>query len=291
MGISYENNIHGNIEFKIKTLFSSENNFLQPDQLFNQSTFVNYRSIVSYSADFTLPQKSNLFITSLKFAENENAYLTANFELGIEHMTNSLVPYLTFDSAIVLTQFIQSENTESIFTNFGIDKYFSKLKTNLGFSYATQLNKSFLSVDGIIGQNRLLTKQWKLDAGIVLSKRINISTFASFNSNSNERLGNTNRFNFNNYFLKFVYKATQKFRFVGETQVLDFGQQFGGTNSLSNFSAVFNPKSDNWSFDAKLNNIFNLKSVGISSNSPSFFSQTNYLIQPRFFIFSVTHRF
>lgn len=291
LGISYENNILGNIEFKVKTLFSSENNFLQPNQLFSQRTSIDYRSIVSYSADFTLPQKSNLFITSLKFAENENAYLTANFELGIEHITNSLVPYLTFDNAIVLTQFIQSENTESIFTNFGIDKYFSKLKTNLGFSYATQLNKSFLSVDGIIEQNRLLTKQWKLDAGIVLSKRINISTFASFNSNSNERLGNTNRFNFNNYFLKFVYKATQKFRFVGETQVLYFGQQFGGTNSLSNFSAVFNPKSDNWSFDAKLNNIFNLKSVGISNNSPSFFSQTNYLIQPRFFIFSVTHRF
>ncbi len=291
LGISYENHLLGNIEFRAKALFSSENDFLQPDQLFNQGTFVDYRSVVFYQADFTLPQKSNLFLVSVKIAENENAFLTSNFELGLERLTNSLVPYLSFEGDIVTTQFVQSENVKSIFTNFGVDKYFSKLKTNLGFSYTTQLNKSFLSMDGKVGQSRLLTQQWKLNAGIVLSRKINISTSTSINSNSNEWSGEANDFIFKNHFLKFVYKANQKFRLTGENQILDFGQQFGGVSSLSNFSAEYSPKNDDWSFDIRLNNVFDIRSVGTSNNSPSFFSQTNYPIQPRFFLVSVIRRF
>lgn len=291
LAISYEDLLLKRFELTAKTLFSSENNYLHFTQLFNQNTFIDYRTNVTYIADFNLPQTSNLLLTALKIAENENLFLTANVELGLEQQTNSLVPNLTFQDDIVSIQYIQSENLESIFTNIGIDKYFSKLKTNLGFSYSSKLNKSFLSVEGGFGESSLLSQQWKLDAGIVFSKKISVSTFASYNSNSNQWLGDTNYFNFQNYFLKLVYKATQKLRIVGETQVLDFGQQFGGLNSLSNLSAVFYPKNNNWSLNAMLNNVFNLKSVGISNNSPSFFSQTNYLTQPRFFILSLTHRF
>ncbi|NQY01417.1 MAG: hypothetical protein HRT70_09905 [Flavobacteriaceae bacterium] len=292
LGISYEEQVLDNIELNVKTLFSSENNFIQPNQLFSQSVFVDYRSVFSYQADFSLPQKSNLFLTSVRISENEKAYLTSNIEIGLESLSNGLVPYLFFKDEVVSTQFVQSENVESIFTNFGVDKYFSKLKTNLGLAYSTQLSKSFLSVDGQFGQSRLLTQQWKLDAGIVLSGKLNVSASASINSNSNEWSGEENSFSFNKYFFKSVYKPIQRFRFVGEIQILDFGQELGGVSSLSNFSVIYNsPDNDNWSFDIRLNNIFDMRNVGIGNNSPSFFSQTNYPIQPRFILASVTRRF
>lgn len=291
LGISYEEQVLDNIELKVKTLFSSENNFIQPNQLFSQSVFVDYRSGFSYQADFSLPQKSNLFLTSVRISENEKAYLTSNIEIGLESLSNGLVPYLSFQDEVVSTQFVQSENVESLFTNFGVDKYFSKLKTNLGLAYSTQLSKSFLSVDGQFGQSRLLTQQWKLDAGIVLSRKLNVSASASINSNSNEWLGEENSFSFNKYFFKSVYKQTQRFRFMGEIQILDFGYELGGVSWLSNFSMLYNPDNDNWSFDIRLNNIFDMRNVGIGNNSPSFFSQTNYPIQPRFILASVTRRF
>lgn len=276
IGISYENYVLDNIEFKVKTLFSSENNFIGPNQLFSQSVFVDYRSVFSYQADFSLPQKSNLFLTSVKISENEKAYLTSNIEIGLESLSNGLVPYLSFQDEVVSTQFVQSENVESIFTNFGVDKYFSKLKTNLGLVYSTQLSKSFLAVDGQFGQSRLLNQQWKLDAGIVLSRKLNVSASASINSNSNEWSGEVNSFSFNKYFFKSVYKPNQRFRIVGETQILDFGKVLGGVSSLSNFSMLYSPNNDNWSFDIRFNNIFDLRNVGIGNNSPSFFSQTNF---------------
>ena len=291
LGITYENYVLDNIELKVKTLFSSENNFIRPDQLFNQSVFVDYRSVVSYQADFSLPQKSNLFLASLKISENEKAYLTSNIEIGLERLSNGFVPRLSFQDEILSTQFVQSENVESIFTNFGLDKYFSKLKTNLGLTYSTQLSKSFLSVDGQFGQSRLLTQQWKLDAGIVLSRKLNVSASASINSNYNEWSSGENSFSFNKYFLKFVYKPNQRFRFVGETQILDFGKELGGVSSLSNFSMLYSPNNDNWSFDIRFNNIFDLRNIGIGNNSPSFFSQTNFPVQPRFFLISVKRRF
>lgn len=291
LGISYKAQVLNNIELKVKTLFSSENNFIQPNQLFSQSVFVDYRSVFSYQADFSLPQKSNLFLTSVKISENAKTYLTSNIEIGLESLSNGLVPYLSFQDEVVSTQFVQSENVESIFTNFGVDKYFSKLKTNLGLAYSSQLSKSFLSVNGQFGQSRLLTQQWKLNTGIVLSRKLNVSLSASINSNFNEWSGEENTFSFNKYFTKFVYKPIQRFRFVGEIQILDFGQELGGVSSLSNFFMLYKPDNDKWSFDIRLNNIFDMRNVGIGNNSPSIFSQTNYAVQPRFFIASVTRRF
>ncbi len=290
-GASYEDYLFNSLEIKVKTVLSSENNFVKPNQLFNQSVFLDYRSAVSYQTDFSMQQKSDLFLTSLKISENENTNLTSSMELGLERLSNAFIPNLSFQDEIVSTKFVQSGNMESIFTNFLLDKYFAKFKTNLGLTYSTQLSKSFLSVNDQFGQSKLLTNQWKLDAGIVCSRKLNISVSASVISSSNKWVVEENSFNFHKYFLKFVYKLTPRFRFLSKTQILDFGQELGGVSSLSDFSMLYKSNNDKWSFDIRLNNIFNLKNASFSSNTSSFFSQTNYQVQPRFFLASATWRF
>ena len=290
-GFSYYDYLFDFMEFNVKALISIENEFIHPIQLFNEEAFVDYRSIVSYEADFSKPKSSNIAFISTKISDNENTFLSANFELGFERTGNDFIPFITFEDDIVKTKYIQMKNTESIISIIGIDKYFSKIKSNMGFSFSNKLNKSFQSVDGVLSESNLTFNQMKLNVGIVATKKINISGSFAYNQILNKWLDTENNFSYLKYFFKWVYKINSNLKFSNDFQIVDFGDNFGGLNIVANLNLAHNLNNDKWSFAYSLSNIFNQDNINLSQSNLTFFSTSQYPLQSRFFLMTVTYKF
>ena len=290
IGISYKDSFFGSAEFSVNALFSLAYRYIHPIQLFSNSYFINYRSRISYQADFSLPQKDKLFFISTKIIENKKSHLSTYFEFGLEKNKNELIPHSTFQNDTIKTRYVQSASSKSLFTNVGVDKYISVLKTNLGIIYKGQINQSFLSLEEILGRSTIFTQEIKMNAGILLTKKINMSLSFSLNSSKNKFHNSKNEFHYQTYFLKCTFRPNQKIKLVSHTQFVNFGKN-KKNGMLSNLDLAYSPKKEDMSLELSLKNIFNTKNIYRNTNTPSFFSRKRHPIRPRFLIGSIKYKF
>lgn len=276
---------------EFKGIYNSEYVFFKPSSLFDKELSTSFRSKIYYNTSAHIPTKNDFLIFSVNISDNEKNYLTTHFEWGYETNNNTLSNSIFYNNDIVINEFIQNSNSNSLFTIYSIDKYFQKIHTSIKLSYKNQISNSVLSIENISGSNRLRRDNFNIAAGLILTKKINLSlAFNNYNDETNW-LSRKTKFDFQNYWFKIIYNYSKAIMFNLAFQTTDFGKNLGGVNSIVETNIKFKPKNGKWQFEGQLNNLTNLNLVKISKLNPFFFTTTNYPLQPRFLLLTAKYRF
>jgi len=291
ISISFKNAIFKYLDTKLKVLYNVEYAFLKPSSLFNKALTTSFRSTIYYNASAHIPIKNTFFVYSATVSDNEKSYITAHIEWGSEKSDNALANTIFYDKDIVRSVFTQNGKTNSFFSIYAIDKYFQKLHTSIKLSYQGQISYSLLSIENKSGNNKLKQHNINIIAGTVLTNKINLSTAYKYFYYQNNWLDSKTSFNYKNYVFKVIYNYSKPLKFNIAAQAIDFGKKFGGINTIIEANIKYKPKNKKWLFEGHFSNLTNLKSIKISKIEPSFFSTTNYPLQPRFLLLTAKYRF
>ena len=289
--ISYKKFIFNKFDFKIKTLYSLEYQFLKPTQLFIDTLFSSFRNKEIYNVDFKIPTKSHLIIFSQKISDNNTTFINSNFEIGLEYSNNSIVPNINYIQNVIITNYYQTKNTERFFLNFLIGKYFPKIKTNISFLYDNNVINSNLIINNNYGVSIINKSSININAGILLSKKINLSTSFNHFYSSNIWMQNLFKFSYQKYFFNLLYNKSLQLKLNANIQLIQFKESQGGISSISGANIIYTSKNNKWLYEFSIANIFNNMNIKLTNSELFFSTNSIYPIQPRFFLLKCMFQF
>ncbi|MCF6239973.1 MAG: carboxypeptidase-like regulatory domain-containing protein [Bacteroidales bacterium] len=287
---SYKHKLLNFLDTEFKGVYNIEYNFLTPSSLFNEKLINSFRSTISYSAYPNIPVRNDMLGFSLKASDNEKSYISANIQLGYLKTSNAFATQISYYEDIINNLYIQNSQTNTFFIDYSVDKYFQKINTSIKLSYEAEVNSSYQIIENEFGENLLHQQSLNFIAGTALTRKINISAAYRLFQNQSTWLNNQSSFNYDNYVLKIIYKYSYRLKFIIDCQAVNFGSKFGGFIPVLAINTKYNTKNKKWNFELKLNNIMNIKSVIINYLEPSFFSMSNYPLQPRFILLSAKYK-
>lgn len=289
--LSFNKEYFNSIDFKWRGLYNREYEFLEPYSAFSQKLVTNYRTIKSFSLQPGVPIKNDDFITTLNIADNENTFITAHIEVGYKISEQSFTNVLNYEKDIIYQKFVQNGKTNTLFSVYSIDKYFSALHTTFKFSYKTQTTNLQQKIAGIEGNNQLKQQNYNLIAGAALNKKLSLSFAYKLFQYQNKWLDNEDSMLYNNYVLKFIFNYSKQLRAVIDMQTLNFTNLYGVQTALFNSSIRYRTKNKKWEFETRFNNLFNSQSLKIEQLESSFYAATIYPLRPRFVLLSIKYKF
>ena len=280
----------GNITSELKGLYNIENVFLNPSQLIGTSLLTNYRTEISFKADPGKPVRKEIAVASIKLTEDQVSFLSANAEWGYLKSSAILAPRLMFKGAGVVNNQLQGDNLNRFFSTYSLDKYFAAIRSSIKVTYEYNKSKTPLTIENQQDNSELSKRIFSITSGSSITQQLSLSlSFKNYQSQNTWR-GNKNRFNFNNYFAKIVFKPFNSVRLTLDYQAIHF-RQSNDFSSIFNTTVFYSILDNKLSVELTGNNLANQSAVALSTLTPSVFSSAVYPLQPMFILVSVKYRF
>ena len=280
----------GKIKTEIKGLYNIEYVFLKPDQLINNPLLSNYRTSISFTSDSNTPIKNEIGVATIKLTGEGHSYLSANAKWVYLKSSSILTSQLLFPENAVTNNQLQNGVSESFFSTYSVDKYFSKIKSTIKIAYDYNQSSTPLSIEGSPDDSQLKQSMLSITSGSSITKQVSLSwAFKSYES-TNRWGGDENSFSFRSYFFKIVYKPVRSLRVTFDYQGINF-RKTDEFSDILNASVSYPIVEDKFSVAITGNNILDQNAVILSTIEPSVFSNSLYPLQPRFVLISAEYKF
>ena len=278
------------IDFEVRGLYNIEYSFLSPNQLVDQFLLTDYRSVTRYFARPTRPVKKEFKIGSIKLNENNYSFLSANAEWVFVNSSDILAPQLGFQDDAVLTTFSGKKESKGFYSSYSLDKYFAIIASTIKVAYSHNVITTPIAIESISDESKISQSILSITSGSSITEKLNISMAYKLYETKNEWAGNENRFGFNTYFIKLVYKPIKSLLLTVDTQAIDF-KQSSDIRGILNARIGYTFLKDQLSVSLKANNLTNQDAISWSEINASLSSSSTYPLQSRFYFVSVDFKF
>ncbi|MDE0472220.1 MAG: carboxypeptidase-like regulatory domain-containing protein [Ekhidna sp.] len=280
----------GKTSLKLGGLYNIEYVFPKPNQLITPSLLTDYRTAISFNADPNTPVKNEIGIASIDLTERNVSFLSANAEWVYLKSNAILAPQLMFEGEAIINNQLQGGSSNNFFSAYSVDKYFAIINSTFKVAYDYDRRITPLTIEDQQDRSKLSQKTLSVTSGISITDQINLSlAFKSYESH-NRWAQEENKFNFNKYFAKIVFKPIKSLRLTIDYQAIDF-RQSNDFSSILNASAFYSVLDDKFSIKLTGNNLMNRDAVILFAIEPSVFSNSSYPLQPMFILVSGEYRF
>lgn len=289
-GFSTKKNL-GKTTLKLGGLYNIKYVFLNPNQLINSSLLTDYRTVISFNSDPNTPVKNEIGIASITLTERNVSFLSANAEWVYLSSNAILASQIMFEGDAVINNQLQGGTSNNFFSTYSVDKYFAIINSTFKIAYDYNRSTTPLKIEDRQNESKLSQNILSFTSGISVTKQINLSLAFESHESHNKWGQEENKFNFNKYFSKIVFRPITSLRLTFDYQAINFSQ-------LDDFSSIFNASvsysvldDDKFSIRLTGNNLTNRNAIVLSTNEPSVFSNSSYPLQPMFILVSAKYKF
>ncbi|WP_232829131.1 TonB-dependent receptor [Aureibaculum luteum] len=273
--------------YKIQTRFTDVNKLAEGLVLNNyNSLFRGNRDLensLSHDLNLSYYVDRNLF----KSGQYMSLFTSINYNKAINAFRNKINP----DGVLQLSSpFNSNFSDENLSVNLQMARYFWELKAEIGSSISySKYNQVF---EEVVTLNEAITQSYNFALSTSHNKnKPNIEIGYNLIINEYNQGDSNSKFNTDRLFMNFDANFLKAFIFKLDYSYYNYKNQTQHLNSYSflNANLAYQKKDSQWEYKISATNIFNTKSINQDRTNEFYTSSSQYFIQPRYLVLSLTY--